>query len=355
MANSVQKIILKAKPARNHPNFNEWETASICFLVSENNKKKAIEIVKRKLSEEKWEFLYYELKGTLIYERVKEAGGEVLEGYETALKEGLYFMIFHDNFGPGKKKSQYLCLPKVNEEFIEKVVFDCGGRRLTDEEKAFEQYLNADFIIGNFVFELKDLQEEGLDEPERRQKISNLFSSYYSSYEPIYIDPTILSEIDQKKYLSFLSSPIEKKVKKAFKQTEATNNRLSKNYKLGLIYLNSGYLSLPHDVFSVEVKRYIKKCNLSFDEIITLSVSGQTNGFDLYVNFYFDPKVPTYDETIKLRESWIKNTNDIMTKLVRGELKHLSNPQKPISFNHSGIDFYWLPYAIERFNFGAKS
>jgi len=47
--------------------------------------------------------------------------------------------------------------------------------------------------------------------------------------------------------------------------------------------------------------------------------------------------------------------NDIMSKLVRGELTHFSNPKKPISFNHFGIDFYWLPYAIERFNFETKS
>ncbi len=128
-----------------------------------------------------------------------------------------------------------------------------------------------------------------------------------------------------------------------------------KKYDIFALHLNSGYLSLPHEDFNAEVRRYVNKNNLNFDEVVTLSVSGQTDGFNLYVISRFDPEVPTLDETMKLRESWFKNMNDIMSKIVRGELTHLSNPQKPISFNHSGIDFYWLPYAIERFNFETKS
>ena len=355
MTYRVQRIVLKAKPAKSHVTYNEWETATLCFLVLEHYMKDALLHVKNKLSDEKWELLYYELRDTLIHERVIEVGGDFYDMYKFALSDGLYLKIFPDHYDPGKAKKQYLCPPKINEKYIETVVVDCGGRRLTGQERAFEKHKNADFIVDDFIFELKELQEEGLDKPERRQKISNLFCPYYSDTEAIYIDPSILSELDRMKYFSIISSPIEKKVKEAFKQVKDTKQRLSDKYKLGLIYLNSGYLSLPHDVFDAEVRRYVNKADLSFDEVITLSVSGQTNGFDLYVNFYFDPKEPAYSETKKLQSSWWKNTEDMMTKLVRGELGDHSEPQKPISFHDSGIDFYWLPYAIERFNFGIKS
>lgn len=355
MPNRVQRIVLKAKPTKNHPKYNEWETATLCFLVSENYMEDALCHVKNKLSSEKWELLYYEVRDTLVHERVVELGGEFYYSYKSALENGLYLMTVPDHYDPGKLNKHHFCPPKVNEEYIEKVISDCGGRRLTDEEKAYGKHKNADFIVDGFIFELKELQEEGLDKKERRQKLSNLFSPYYSDSEAIYIDPAILSEIDRKRYFSFLSSPIEKKVKTAFKQVKDTNDRLSGKYKLGLIYLNSCYLSLPHDDFDAEVRRYVNKSNLNFDEVITLSVSGQTNGFDLYVNFYSDPQNSIYSETKKIQDSWCKSTEDTMTKLLRGELEDHSEPQKPISFHDSGIDFYWLPYAIERFNFGIKS
>lgn len=351
MLSSVQRIILKTKPAKNNLQFNEWETASIIFFVDEPNKELALDIIKNKLNEMKWEILYFELKDTLIEERVQEAENIIKDAFAAAKMNKIHYEIIHDNFGPGKKKSKYLCPPKINEEFIGKVIIEAGGRRLTDKEKTKSEELNADFIIGDFIFELKGLMEEGLDKKERREKLSNLFSKYYSASEPIFIDPDILTAEDQRIYASTISSPLEKKIEKAHKQVKATRDRISPKSKVGLIYLNSGYLSLPHEYFTSEVKRYITKNNLFFDEIITLSISAQTNGFDLYVEFFSDPPKHSFTETKAIIDSWNKNAQDIMTKLVRGEIKDLSNPQKPISFSNSGIDFYWLPYAIERFTF----
>ena len=54
MSNRVQRIVLKAKPAKNHGRYNEWETATLCFLVSEHYMEDALLHVKNKLSDEKW-------------------------------------------------------------------------------------------------------------------------------------------------------------------------------------------------------------------------------------------------------------------------------------------------------------
>ena len=301
------------------------------------------------MNEIRWEILYYEITDTLIEEKIQEAENFIKEAYDSAQMNKIYYKIIHDNFGPGKNKSNYLSPPKINEEFIEKVILDAGGRRLTESERTKSEELNADFILDNFIFELKDLMEEGLDKKERREKISNIFSNYYSTSEPIFIDPSILTPEDQRIYASIISSPLEKRIEKAHKQVIATRDRISPQSKVGLVYLNSAYLSLEHDFFTTEVNRYIVKNNLFFDEVITLSISAQTNGFDLYVEFFSDPQVRNFRETKAIIDSWNSNAEDIMTKLVRGEIKELSNPQKPVSFSNSGIDFYWLPYAIERF------
>ncbi len=111
MGNRVQRIILKAKPSKSHSTYSEWETASLCFLVFEDDRKKTIDFVKSKLSDENWELLYYELKDTLIHDRVVEVGGDFYEAYKTALKNGYTLKIFPDHFDPGKKKIRYLCPP----------------------------------------------------------------------------------------------------------------------------------------------------------------------------------------------------------------------------------------------------
>ena len=351
MLSSVQRIILKAKPSRANLQFNEWETASIAFFIDEADRNEAMDMVKNKLSEINWEILYYELKDTLIEERVQEGGHIIHDAYSAAKLNKIHFEIFHDNFSPGKKKSKYLCPPLIKEEFIEKVIIEAGGRRLTDKEKTKSKELNADFVIGDFIYELKSLMEEGLEKRERRKKISNLFSKYYSTSEPIFIDPKILSEEDQRIYTSSISSPLEGKIKLAHKQVYVTRDRILPKSKVGLIYLNSGYLSLPHKYFTSEVNRYAVKNKLTFDEIITLSISAQTNGFDMYVEFFSDPPKHSFQETEAIITSWNKNAEDIMTKVIRGEIIDKYNPQKPISFSDSGIDFYWLPYAIERFAF----
>ena len=81
-------------------------------------------------------------------------------------------------------------------EFIDKVIFDAGGRRPYESEKNQNEELNADYILGSFVFELKSLMEEGLEKESRRQKISNLFNNYYSDNESIIINPEILTQED---------------------------------------------------------------------------------------------------------------------------------------------------------------
>jgi len=354
MLTTVQRIILKAKPSKSHPNNNEWETATLVYFIDEVDKNKALDIARQDMSTKHWELLYYESKSTLIEESVFNAEKEILEAYNYAKKNKVFLKIFKDNFMHGKKNSPHFCPPLIGESFIDTVVFDAGGRRLNAVELNNEENLNADYIIDDFIFELKDLMEEGLDKTDRRKKISNIFQCYYGDDESILINPGILSDSDRQKYFSIISAPLEKKIKKAFKQTVETRKRISDKFKIGLIYINSGYLSLPHDIFTSEVKRYVVKNNLTFDEVITLTVTAQTNGFDMYVNFYINPVDSLNTTTNKIVNAWNSNTEKIMTSLLMGKVEEYSVPQKAISFNNSGIDFYWLPYAIERFSFESK-
>ena len=53
---------------------------------------------------------------------------------------------------------------RITEAFVDQVVADIGGERIpTDDENR-----TVDYLIGDWLFELKDHQEEGLEQPERQ-------------------------------------------------------------------------------------------------------------------------------------------------------------------------------------------
>ena len=86
MLTSVQRIILKAKPAKSHPEFNEWETATLVYFINDSNKRKALKIVRQNMSLNHWEILYYESNSTLIEEMVLSAEKEIVNAYDYAKK-----------------------------------------------------------------------------------------------------------------------------------------------------------------------------------------------------------------------------------------------------------------------------
>ena len=99
----IQRICVNAKPARAHPEYYEWQTASVCMFIAETDKARALEKARSELSRRHWEFLTYGNKSTLIEERVREVGGEVWEAFEHARRGRIFFKVFPDCFGAGNK------------------------------------------------------------------------------------------------------------------------------------------------------------------------------------------------------------------------------------------------------------
>ena len=62
--------------------------------------------------------------------------------------------------------------PRPDESFLDKIVIDAGGRRLTDEERANDEAENADYILDEYVIEAKDIQEELFSKEECHHKIA---------------------------------------------------------------------------------------------------------------------------------------------------------------------------------------
>lgn len=339
----ISRVGVRAKPAKNHPGYKEWETAKVVVLIAADARDEALNRSREVLRREKWELLEVQLCDQLIEERVREQGGEMLEAYETAVANGSAFRVFPDNFAPGIAGIPTILPMRITEEFIDLVVMDIGGERIpTDDENRI-----VDYLIGDWLFELKDLQEEGLQQPERQKKLAQLFSKFAESDLPVQIDPSVLDDIGRREYFNILSSPIQPQVKKASKQIRSTRGLLNRDdLKGGIIYLNTGYGSFDPEEFGPLVERYVRKDTTQIDAIYCVALWNQTNGFDSYVFYHTYPENPCLSVVEQLQDAFAKRFEEAMTQLVRGKLSSstvFSDPLTPLIFRVEGIDYVWQP------------
>jgi hypothetical protein len=344
----IQRIIVKAKPSKTNKDFEEWETASICVFIAEKDEDVAVEKAVAEIRSRQWEVIRFELKSSLIKDRVREVGGDVWAAYQVAEQKGLYFGVFPDHFGAGRNGIPTIRPPRISEKFIDAVVSDVGGQRL-DEDGTNK---TADYLIEDWLFELKDLQEEGLEHKNRQTKIVNLFEPYFPSGSRISIFPEILTHKDQLKYFDIIGSPIKPQVKKASAQIKNTKTTLKLDHaKGGLIYLNTGYGSLPHKLFEHCVERYARKDSNQFKAIVCISTWALSNGFESMMYYAFYPPNPKIEVVEKLRVAFAKRFEVAMTSLITGNLppsQEMANPLKPIVFNAEGFDLYWEPPVLPK-------
>jgi hypothetical protein len=215
---SVFRFSVRAQPAANNPRYATWQPADlIAFVVAEDGPtaQKKFEAKVKKLH---WKILEWKLRDRLIEERVRAKGGYLLEAYELALKRGEWYRIDSEHFLAETTANTPMSPPRPDESFIDKVVFQAGGRRLTADERGNDEAENADYVIDEFVVEGKDLQEERLTKNECREKIAEIFWQYFEEAAIVPLNPGVLSESDFQRYAEILARPIESAVKKASRQ-----------------------------------------------------------------------------------------------------------------------------------------
>ena len=341
--NSISRVCVHAKPSPRNADYAEWQTANLVVLIAANSREAAITSTRALLKERHWELLRIDICDRLIEERVRDQGGEMWALFQEARLSGQSMKIFPDHFGAGPDGMDAIRPPRVSEGFIDEVVRDAGGRRLTADGNA----RIADYLIEDWIFELKDLQEEGLLQPARQKKLAELFQRHLSPDQPTILDPALLDDGERRSFFDILSTPIQNQVKSASKQIRSTKDHLKKpNLHGGVIYINSGYGSFPHDQFGPLVERYASKDTTQVEAVLAISTWSVTNGFDSYTFFNVYPERPSDPVVQRLREAFAARFEQAMTKLTRGQLQEdetLSDPLKPVAFNVDGLDFAWMP------------
>src|SRR5438874_7251658 len=94
----VFRFGVRAQPMTNNPKYATWQPADlIAFIVADDGPtaEKKFEAKVRRLH---WKILEWTLRDQLIQERIRQAGGDVLEAYELAIKRGEWYRIDSKHF-----------------------------------------------------------------------------------------------------------------------------------------------------------------------------------------------------------------------------------------------------------------
>jgi hypothetical protein len=250
------------------------------------------------------------------------------------------------HIAPGNKNPARIFSPDVGEKFIDRIIEHAGGRRFTTEECGIESR-NADYRLDDWILELKDLQEEGLEKEPRQQKLAKLFSAgNWGDHIAIHSDG--LNEEERRTYLEVIGGPIKSQVRSASGQIKQSMKQIGTScLRRGLIFLNTGYSSLPPSLFEDLVERYAAK-RPHIECCICISAWVLTNGFDWQIQFKFHPTDSSEPVIQKLSAAFSVVTDEMMTEWARSGFKSKRPlmPLKPIAFEIAGRTFFWEPGRI---------
>jgi hypothetical protein len=242
-----------------------------------------------------------------------------------------------------KGKPTMLLFPRLTESFMDTVVERAGGRRLTAEEANHAQSRNADYLLDDCVFELKILEAEGMEVATRQQKLAELFRQPVPPDSTLFLDPSALPESGQRKYMDIVCGPVQNAVKSAAKQIRSTKEHLGRtDVRGGLIFLNTGYGTLPPKLFADLVERYATKDTSQIEVTVAISTWMQSATLGGSVMFEFNPHEPTDATARKLRDAFWGRINEWMTEYASSGFSQegaMISPLRPIAFELDGIIF----------------
>jgi len=337
----VYRFVIRAYPSSSHLTFHEWQKATLVLFISDIDPYKAEQKALVALRERDWVPESFELRDILLEDAVRAEAGEVWEAYKEAAQNGLYWLECLDALPMTRKeKALWGAGPRLDESFVDELISNSGGSRVTREEAGDFAEKNADYILGAYVLELKQFEQEGLYVSTRQKKIAEIFDRY-SLNEPVQqIDPYQLDEHDFQEYWEVMGVPIQRRIKAASKQVKSTIKRLGEDdFVGGVILLNTGYLTVPHDFLIAMAEKYAEKDTSSISKVIVISSWTVTNGFDTVVNYGFHPHEPSCTELAKLKDTFWNTVHSLMTKMIMGELDTTSGMQQPMTpthFKHEG-------------------
>lgn len=237
-------------------------------------------------------------------------------------------------------------VPRITESFVDLVIEQLKGRRLTEVERDNGSYENADYLFHGFTAELKIVEEEPLDKKERQDKIAKFFKKKFTLTSEVDLNIKHLMPEAKNGLKEILREPIQKRVRKASTQIRETKKKLGRVLDMGILVLvNNGYASLQPDEFDNLALTCCRKDSSNIDFLWTINVSCHDGDFDHYVfcktcgysihGGIDHPLIPELQKVVG------KLFTDRMTEVMRKMMSPgpILKPVSDISFERDGVRF----------------
>ncbi len=334
MSFAVHRFIVRACPSDDHPKYFAWQTAQICLFIGDDSRDRAFARAREAVGKENWLPIGPFRKEILIESRVLlEGGDEIVAAYRQAQAGKVIFKVWTDQMPMAiKGRFPFMKAPRIGESFLDQVVQRAGGRRLTEAEADSQNSRNVDYVIQDAVVELKDMQEEGLLVSGRQDRLAQLLRGLARGEDYAALSADNLSEAEWRRYVDILGRPIQNQVKSAAKQIKGSRNRLGRS-RGGVIFLNTGYSSIPHNLFAALVQRYCSKDTQQVDFAICISTWLLTNGFESEAFFALDPKEEGCEVVKSIRSNFWSEIESLMTDWARGGFSQDGGMLQPMSLS----------------------
>lgn len=202
---------------------------------------------------------------------------------------------------------------------IEAIVKAAGGHR-AHEDADQRDLRGADFVLGDVVIELKSLDEDGLEKPERQARLAALFGPHEPNRPVIVIDRARLREDEQTAYDRALEGPIKTAVKSSRGQLRQSREEIPETRASVLFVMNNGYTALNHDELKALVARRVRNDSSEIDGVVVGGCYFYSDTFDSYFLWPLD-YVPirvghVFAGFDALRAAWNNFANGVMTELM---------------------------------------
>ncbi len=223
------------------------------------------------------------------------------------------------------------------------MVEEAGGIRLhPDHHKQAVQ--GADYRLGSALIELKILDEEGMDKPERRAKLAELFRRHEPERPLIVVARERLSETDRARFDRIVETPIKTAVSKAKNQLRQSRLDAPDADRSVLMVVNNGYATLDHEALKALVAHRVRNDTSEIDAVVVAGIYYHGDGFDGVFLGRFDCVPIRLDRRFndeKLHVGWRAFLERFMTDLVRKEPgpEATKAPVSDVRFELDGVTY----------------
>ena len=232
----------------------------------------------------------------------------------------------------------------LDEGDIHAAIRSVGGEWL-HADPTVRDVVGADFRLGASIIELKCLDEEGFEKPDRQAKLAHIFRRHFPDRPVVVLDRETLPEHDRRAFDQAVVGPIKAAVTKAAKQLKQSRTEEPGAACSVLWVVNNGFTTLSHERIVALAAARARNDTSEIDVVVVSGCYYHSDGFDGYFLWPIDvaplnPAAP-FREADSLKEAWSALTTSFMTEIVRAEsLPRMSKgPVRDTQFEVDGVTY----------------